>query len=231
VADSSPIDPETKQVPQERYIHGEIYKRFSNVISIVHSQSEAVLPYTMNRVPMLPTFHVAGFLGSSPYLDENDLGLTVLLGEEVPVFNISRHYDRGDQQDMLVNNSKLGAALAAKFVKRRHEGDPPVPPGPNFNVVLMQNHGFTTFGSSIQQAVCRAIYTHVNAGVQSTAIMLRNAQLGIQAKYGYTESRDLKYLTPEQIIGCQIMNEESQEKPWSLWVREVEACPLYVNNA
>jgi ribulose-5-phosphate 4-epimerase/fuculose-1-phosphate aldolase len=144
---------------------------------------------------------------------------------------VSRHYERGDQQDLLVNSHKLGAALAAKFVKRRHEGDPPVPPGPNYNVVLMQNHGFTTFGNSIQQAVYRAVYTHINAGVQSTAIMLRNAQLGIQAKYGYTETRDLKYLTPEQSIGCQLMNDVTHERPWRLWVREVEACSLYVNSA
>jgi hypothetical protein len=30
---------------------------------VVHSHSEAVLPYTMNGVPMRPAFHIAGFLG------------------------------------------------------------------------------------------------------------------------------------------------------------------------
>jgi ribulose-5-phosphate 4-epimerase/fuculose-1-phosphate aldolase len=69
VADSTPINPEAKQGYQERHIHGEIYKRFPSVMSVIHSHSEAVLPYTMNRVSMLPAFHMAGFLGIAPHLD------------------------------------------------------------------------------------------------------------------------------------------------------------------
>jgi ribulose-5-phosphate 4-epimerase/fuculose-1-phosphate aldolase len=63
VADSSPVEPGAKKGYQERFIHSEIYKRFPEVNSVVHSHSEAVLPYTMSGVPMKPAFHIAGFLG------------------------------------------------------------------------------------------------------------------------------------------------------------------------
>jgi ribulose-5-phosphate 4-epimerase/fuculose-1-phosphate aldolase len=63
VSDSSPVDPKAKKGYSERFIHSEIYKRFPHINSVIHSHSEAVLPYTMNGVAMQPTFHIAGFLG------------------------------------------------------------------------------------------------------------------------------------------------------------------------
>ncbi|KAL5328810.1 hypothetical protein ACEPPN_002318 [Leptodophora sp. 'Broadleaf-Isolate-01'] len=57
------VDPSSKKGYQERFIHSEIYKRFPHINSVVHSHSDAVLPYTMSGVPMKPTFHIAGFLG------------------------------------------------------------------------------------------------------------------------------------------------------------------------
>ena len=64
VADSSPVDPNAKKGYQERFIHSELYKRFPDINSVVHSHSQAVLPYTMNGVAMQPAFHIAGFLGT-----------------------------------------------------------------------------------------------------------------------------------------------------------------------
>jgi ribulose-5-phosphate 4-epimerase/fuculose-1-phosphate aldolase len=64
VSDSNPVDPQSKKGYQERFIHSEIYKRFPAINSVIHSHSEAVLPYTMNGVAMRPTFHIAGFLGT-----------------------------------------------------------------------------------------------------------------------------------------------------------------------
>ena len=64
VKDSMPVDPKAKKGYQERFIHSEIYKRFPEINSVVHSHSEAVLPYTMSGVPMKPAFHIAGFLGT-----------------------------------------------------------------------------------------------------------------------------------------------------------------------
>lgn len=98
----------------------------------------------------------------------------------------------------------------------------------------MKNHGFTVVGTNIQQAVYRAVYTTANARVQTNAIMLRNAFLG-NAIAGPDDSegsgKGLKYLDEEQVEGCSEMAEGSQERPWGLWVKEVEAHPLYVNTS
>jgi hypothetical protein len=67
VSDGSPVDPKSKKGYQERFIHSEIYKRFPHINSVIHSHSDSVLPYTMNGVPMKPTFHIAGFLGTFPF--------------------------------------------------------------------------------------------------------------------------------------------------------------------
>jgi hypothetical protein len=93
----------------------------------------------------------------------------------------------------------------------------------------MRNHGFTTVGTSIKQAVYRAVYTHVNASVQSNAILLRNAFKGVSGHLG--TPGELNYLNEEQTVGCMLMNDSSQDRPWGLWVREVEANALYVNEA
>jgi len=65
VIDASPVNLSAKKGYQERFIHSEIYKLFPEVNSVVHSHSQAVLPYTMNTVAMQPAFHIAGFLGTT----------------------------------------------------------------------------------------------------------------------------------------------------------------------
>lgn len=63
VSDGSPVSPSAKKGYQERFIHGEIYKRYPEINCVVHSHAEQVLPYTMNGVSLRPAFHMAGFLG------------------------------------------------------------------------------------------------------------------------------------------------------------------------
>jgi ribulose-5-phosphate 4-epimerase/fuculose-1-phosphate aldolase len=203
VSDGSPVDPRSKKGYQERFIHSEIYKRFPEVNSVIHSHSEAVLPYTMNGVAMKPTFHIAGFLGT-----------------HVPIYNIVPLYSEDDQQDMLVNSCKFGSSLASTFSTSTSSS-------PDHNVVLMANHGFTTIGSSIKQAVYRAVYTHVNAAVQTNALTLRASAIGA----GVGVEGEMRYLNAEQVKGSLKMNEASQDRPWKLWVEEVEACGLYKNNS
>jgi hypothetical protein len=143
---------------------------------------------------------------------------------------------------MLVNNQRFGSALAAKFSssslldeKKEHD----------YNVVLMANHGFTVVGSSVQQAVYRAVYTRINASVQTQALMLRSAAfalsgsgtisnfssgigksgMGDEGGAGLGEMRFLD--KKEQSEGCMKMNDGSQDRPWGLWVKEVKACALY----
>jgi ribulose-5-phosphate 4-epimerase/fuculose-1-phosphate aldolase len=66
VADGSTVDPNAKKGYSERFIHGEMFKKFPAVNCVIHSHAEAVLPYVTSGVPLLPVFHMAGFLGGCP---------------------------------------------------------------------------------------------------------------------------------------------------------------------
>ena len=152
-----------------------------------------------------PCFHMAGFLGKS-----------------TPVFDIAEFYEPGDRKDMLVRNIKFGAALASSF------GDGQ----PDQAVVLMRGHGFTVQGSSIMEAVLRAVYTQQNASIQTTALLTRAAYFtsGQQPTDGRATS-DIKYLSEEETRGATEMTKWSVGRPWRLWLREVEAQGMYVNTA
>ncbi|KAI9646794.1 hypothetical protein NHQ30_004793 [Ciborinia camelliae] len=138
------------------------------------------------------------------------------IGDYVPNFDITELYTPNHRQDFLVNSEKFGAALAEKFSR-------PESTTQDYNVVLMANHGFTTLGFSIRQAVYRAVYTQVNAGIQTNALMLRNAEERV------SELGSIRFLNAEQASGSEKMSDDSAERPWQLWVREVEVCPLYQN--
>src|ERR1044072_2889800 len=73
----------------------------------------------------------------------------------VPVHEISEHTSDGE---MLVRDARLGDALAKTL------GDK--------IVALMRGHGNVVVGPSLQHAVFRAVYTEVNARLQSVAIGL-----------------------------------------------------------
>jgi ribulose-5-phosphate 4-epimerase/fuculose-1-phosphate aldolase len=45
VADASPVDASLTDGYVERYIHSEIFKRYSEVNAVVHSHAESVIPY------------------------------------------------------------------------------------------------------------------------------------------------------------------------------------------
>ncbi|KAM7213944.1 Adducin-related protein 2 [Rhypophila decipiens] len=206
VRNSSPVSPNARKGYSERFIHGEMFGKFENVNCVVHSHAEAVLPYVTSGVSLVPIFHMAGFLGS-----------------QVPVFDIVTVYSSNDQQDLLVRDSRLGAALASKFVNTGNS-DVPAKPDPDHTVVLMRRHGYTTHGKDIETAVYRAIYTKVNAGVQTNAMMIRSAM-----PPGMTANFVLEPLTEEMRRDCLKMNEGTQDKPWKLWAAEVEKSSLYIN--
>lgn len=229
ISDSSPVDPSSKKGYSERFIHSEIYKRYPHINSVIHSHSQAVLPYTMSGVPTRAAFHIAGFLGAT-----------------VPVYDIIPLYQHGEQQDLLVNNQRFGSALASHFSSpspsaeeeesHDHDHDHDTTHKHDHNVVLMSNHGFTTLGTSVSQAVYRAVYTHINAGIQSQALMLRSSCLngvfgkghGTGAARGEWGLDDMRFLDTEELKeGCTKMNDASQHRPWEMWVREVKMNPLY----
>lgn len=143
-------------------------------------------------------------------------------GERVPIFDINKYYNDKEQQDMLVRNEKLGRGLAVTFAEKVG-GDFSTP---DHNVVLMKRHGYTTHGADIETAVYRAIYTKINAAVQTQSAMLRQAFPQVSDKH---LNFDFEPLSKKQSSGCSKMNEGTQDKPWKLWCAEVENSSLYVN--
>ena len=207
VADAEPVNPTSTKGYTERCIHSECYKRYPGVHAVVHSHAEAVLPYTISGVPLRACYHMAGFLGS-----------------EAPVWDIKEVYSDDDIKDLLVRNPRLGSSLAASL--SREEGDGDAETGrPDHPVVLMRGHGFTLVAEDIEGCVLRAIYTQKNALIQSAALTTR-------AAYGEQLTRhDVKYLNEDELAPAAEITKWSAQRPWDLWLREVGACNLYVNEA
>jgi hypothetical protein len=149
-------------------------------------------------------------------------------GEHVPVFDIAELYAEGEPQNMLVSNAKFGAGLATKFTKEQ-ESSMPKNTSPDHSVVLMKKHGFTTLGTDIPATVFRALYTQTNAVIQTNALLLQKAATPRNWPGAGQDFGGLVSLSAKEARDCQKLGEGTQERPWGLWVREVEACPLYVN--
>lgn len=213
VSSSDPVNPKAKKGYSERFIHGEIFKRFPSVQCVVHSHAEEVLPYVVSTgVPMRAVYHMAGFLGSQP----------------AKVFDIAPHYRDGDQQDMLVRNARFGTALAEVFANNDNSSSHGSSSSakPDETVVLMRRHGFTAVGENLVTTVYRAIYTRINAEAQTKAMAIARNVYGEQSE----KKGGFDGLTQLQGEGCYVMCEQYQDKPWRLWVREVERNPLYDNS-
>jgi Class II Aldolase and Adducin N-terminal domain len=99
-----------------------------------------VLPFTVTNAPFKALIHVAAFLGNSP----------------APVFEIRDAV--GDDNRMLVNENRSGAALAALLGNRA--------------VVLMRGHGMSVVGPNAREVVLRAIYTQLNARIETVALRM-----------------------------------------------------------
>lgn len=96
----------------------------------------------------------------------------------------------GDGTDLLIRDASLGRALA------NHLG--------SGVVILMRGHGFTTVGTTISQAVFRAIYTTLNCQLQATAL-----QLG-----------EPTYLSAAEAAACEASTTGQADRAWSLWVAQ-----------
>lgn len=94
VSDSQPIEPKGRRVNGERYIHGEIYKARPDVMSVIHSHSQAVIPLSLTPIKLKPVVVQAGFLPP-----------------ETPTFEIRDAINERDR-GMQVTDSTRGAALA-----------------------------------------------------------------------------------------------------------------------
>ncbi len=195
IDDASQRDPSRPRSFVERFIHSEIYKRFEDVNSVVHSHSPQVLPYTNTDVPLKAVYHMPGFLGD----------------QGVPNFDIAEFYEPGDHQDILVSNTRLGAALANTFKLNSTSCSFPDPPA-----VIMRDHGLAVAGASIEQAVFFSIYTQSNAEIQSNAIKLQHAFSGTG------EGSGVRYLTAQEGRDAWATNKPLIVRPWELWQKEVQ---------
>jgi HCOMODA/2-hydroxy-3-carboxy-muconic semialdehyde decarboxylase len=63
--DSNPLDARGRESVRERFIHGEVYKARPEVMSVVHSHSHTVVPFSVTEVPLRPVFHMAAFVGEN----------------------------------------------------------------------------------------------------------------------------------------------------------------------
>jgi ribulose-5-phosphate 4-epimerase/fuculose-1-phosphate aldolase len=117
--------------------------------------------------------------------------LAAFLGTGAPVFDIADHFGA---TDMLVRTRPHGAALAEVL------GDA--------SVVLMRGHGFVGVGSSIPEAVVRAVYTTTNAAVLQQAATLGGTP---------------RPLAPEEATLAEGTNRDVVPRAWELWRSEVMA--------
>jgi ribulose-5-phosphate 4-epimerase/fuculose-1-phosphate aldolase len=105
---------------------------------------------------------------------------------QVPVFEIRDV--GGDETDMLIRNKALGAALAKVL-------------GSN-TVALMRGHGDVVVGDSIKTAVFHAIYTNLDARLESQALALGG---------------HVTYLNEVEATKIGKINDEQVERAWDIW--------------
>jgi ribulose-5-phosphate 4-epimerase/fuculose-1-phosphate aldolase len=120
----------------ERFIHSEIYKARPDVMSVVHTHSPGVIPFTVSQVPLRPMYHNAAFLAAG-----------------APVWDIRKDFG---ETDMLVRDPSLGKSLAQTLgdksvVLMRGHGDVTV--GPAVKVAVFRAY-YTDVNARLQsQAV------------------------------------------------------------------------------
>ena len=209
ISDGSPVSTEKTRAGStydERFIHQSILKRYPSQTSVVHSHARSVIPFGISDVAFEPTYHMTGFMG-----------------ETIPVFDIADYYLPNSTQNMLINDTRFGGALADTFSTAAHNITKNNTQ-PDYTLVLQRGHGFATVATSIELAVYQAVYTAWNAEVQATAIELQGAAVVGQA------ADSLKYLTGRERADCVPMNAQGAMKDWSLWAAQTLVDPLYHND-
>jgi HCOMODA/2-hydroxy-3-carboxy-muconic semialdehyde decarboxylase len=98
--DGNAIDARGRSVFLERFIHSEIYKARPDVMSVVHTHSPGVIPFSVTQVPLRPMYHSAAFLAAG-----------------TPVWDIRKEFG---ETDMLARDGARGKSLAEAL------GDKPV---------------------------------------------------------------------------------------------------------
>jgi ribulose-5-phosphate 4-epimerase/fuculose-1-phosphate aldolase len=113
------------------------------------------------------------------------------LRSSTPLFEIRDH--AGPASDLLVRSPALGAALATCLRDAA--------------VVLMRGHGCTVVGSSLLQAVFRAVYTEKNARIQTQAEALG----------------EVEFLTDAEAQAADESNDGQAGRAWEFWALQARS--------
>jgi ribulose-5-phosphate 4-epimerase/fuculose-1-phosphate aldolase len=149
--------------------------------SEIYKTQPAVQAVVHSHSPAVIPFGVVGLALRPIYHMSSFLGLGV------PVFEIREA--GGPATDMLIRNASLGAALA------RTLGDKPV--------ALLRGHGNVVVGGSIREVVFRAVYTEVNARLQTDALRIGPGEV--------------VFLNDAEARNATVTNRGQHSRPWELW--------------
>jgi HCOMODA/2-hydroxy-3-carboxy-muconic semialdehyde decarboxylase len=130
--DGDALDARGRSVFLERFIHGEIYKARPDVMSVVHTHSPGVIPFSVSKVPMRAMYHNPAFLAAG-----------------VPVWDIREDFG---ETNMLVSNPAIGKSLAQALgdkpvVLMRGHGDVAV--GPSVKMAVFRAY-YTDVNAKLQ---------------------------------------------------------------------------------
>jgi ribulose-5-phosphate 4-epimerase/fuculose-1-phosphate aldolase len=130
--DGNAIDPRGRSVFLERFIHSEIYKARPDVMSVIHTHSPGVIPFSVTEVPLRPMYHNAAFLAAG-----------------TPVWDIRKAFG---ETDMLVRDGARGKSLAEALgdkpvVLMRGHGDATV--GPSVKMAVFRAY-YTDVNARLQ---------------------------------------------------------------------------------
>src|SRR5712672_201147 len=130
--DGNAVDPRGRSLFLERFIHSEIYRARPDVMSVVHTHSPGVIPYTISQVPLRAVFHNAAFLAAG-----------------APLWDIRKGFG---ETDMLVRNAAIGKDLALTLADKpvvlmRGHGDVTV--GPSIKLAVFRAY-YTDVNARLQ---------------------------------------------------------------------------------
>jgi len=130
--DRNALDARGRSLFLERFIHAEIYRARPDVMSVVHTHSPGVIPFSVSKVPMRAMYHNPSFLAVG-----------------VPVWDIRTDFG---ETNMLVSNSAIGKSLAQALgdkpvVLMRGHGDVAV--GPSVRMAVFRAY-YTDVNAKLQ---------------------------------------------------------------------------------
>src|SRR6516225_3487352 len=130
--DGNAVDARGRSLFLERFIHAEIYRARPDVMSVVHTHSPGVIPFSVSKVPMRAMYHNPSFLAVG-----------------VPVWDIRTDFG---ETNMLVGNSAIGKSLAQALgdkpvVLMRGHGDVAV--GPSVRMAVFRAY-YTDVNAKLQ---------------------------------------------------------------------------------